>query len=73
MQEDPYVMLKKADYDLAGNDRYEGFCVDLIKEIAERLNFQYSFEIVTTYGSYERNGWTGIVRELIDRVTIIFL
>jgi len=63
-------MEKKADYELVGNERYEGFCVDLLKEISEIVGFHYTFELVSDgkYGSDERDGWTGMVRELMDKV-----
>jgi ionotropic kainate glutamate receptor 2 len=33
LQEMPYVMLR-SERNLTGNDRYEGFCIDLLKAIA---------------------------------------
>ena len=70
-QEDPYVMDKKNEEGLVGNDRFEGFCVDLLREIADVVGFQYSFYIVPDgkYGAPDDDGiWTGMVRELIDNV-----
>ncbi len=32
-------MLKKSDKALVGNDRFEGFCIDLLKELASILGF----------------------------------
>jgi len=63
-------MLKKNEEGLVGNDRFEGFCVDLLREIAEEVGFQYSFYTVPDgkYGAPEKDGWTGMVRELIDNV-----
>jgi len=64
-------MKKENEEGLFGNDRFEGFCVDLLKEIAGEVGFKYSFYIVPdlTYGSPEKTGWTGMVRELIDHVS----
>lgn len=31
---------------LTGNDRFEGYCVDLTKRIAEVLNFTYELRLV---------------------------
>ena len=31
---------------LTGNDRFEGYCVDLTKRIAEILNFTYELRLV---------------------------
>ena len=63
-------MLKKNEEGLEGNDRFEGFCVELLKEIADEVRFQYSFYIVPDkkYGSRETDGWNGMVRELIENV-----
>lgn len=36
-------MLMEAPEKLSGNDRYEGFCIDLIKELAQMLGFNYTF------------------------------
>jgi len=70
VQEAPYVMKKKTDYGLSGNDLYEGFCLDLLKEISEDVGFRYTFDLVSDqkYGSPEKDGWTGMVRELMDKV-----
>ena len=55
-----------------GNDRYEGFCIDLLKEMAAIIGFDYQIEVVPDgrYGVKHRNGeWDGIVKQLIDRVS----
>lgn len=53
--------------------RYEGFCVDLLKGIANQIGFQYSIKLVPDhmYGVYDPNTktWNGIVRELMERVS----
>lgn len=50
---------------------YEGYCVDLIKKIADDLKFQYKIKEVDD-GSYGRKTdlgeWNGMIRELIDGV-----
>lgn len=65
----PYTM-KVDDYETkTGNDIFEGFCIDLIKQISDILNFKYNIKIVDdgTYGKKRENGeWGGMVRELID-------
>ncbi|NXT16163.1 GRIK4 protein, partial [Prunella fulvescens] len=68
--ENPYLMLKWNHQELEGNDRYEGFCVDMLKELAEILRFNYKIHLVGdgVYGVPEANGtWTGMVGELIAR------
>ncbi|NXP40770.1 GRIK4 protein, partial [Leiothrix lutea] len=70
LQENPYLMLKWNHQELEGNDRYEGFCVDMLKELAEILRFNYKIHLVGdgVYGVPEANGtWTGMVGELIAR------
>lgn len=58
--------------ELIGNERYEGYVVDLIDGIARILNFSYEFYIVPdgNYGSYNPHTkqWNGLIRELLDRV-----
>lgn len=65
-------MLKGNHQEMEGNDRYEGFCVDMLKELAEILRFNYKIRLVGdgVYGVPEANGtWTGMVGELIARVS----
>lgn len=64
-------MLRQNHQDLEGNDRYEGFCVDMLKELADILKFKYRIRLVGDglYGVPGANGtWTGMVGELISRV-----
>ncbi|CAN7982501.1 unnamed protein product, partial [Ixodes pacificus] len=66
----PYVMLKESASRLSGNDRFEGFCVDLVREMSRLLGFRYQLRLVRdgSYGTRNRDGrWNGMVRELIDR------
>ncbi|XP_075907010.1 glutamate receptor ionotropic, kainate 3 [Nelusetta ayraudi] len=67
--EEPYVMLKKSDKALVGNDRFEGFCIDLLKELANVLGFTYEIRLVpdSKYGSQDEKGqWNGMIKELIE-------
>jgi hypothetical protein len=44
LKEEPYVMLKKENaQNLVGNDRYEGYCIDLLEKISKLANFTYGF------------------------------
>ncbi|XP_041674483.1 glutamate receptor ionotropic, kainate 2 isoform X4 [Drosophila eugracilis] len=69
-EERPYVMVKE-EKNLTGNIRFEGFCIDLLKAIAQQVGFQYKIELVpdNMYGVYipETNSWNGIVQELMER------
>ncbi|XP_020292525.1 glutamate receptor ionotropic, kainate 2-like isoform X4 [Pseudomyrmex gracilis] len=68
--EQPYVMLKSGG-NYSGDERYEGFCIDLLKEIARMVGFAYRIELVPDgkYGvyDYETGEWNGIVRQLMDK------
>lgn len=71
-------MLKKSDKALVGNDRFEGFCIDLLKELASILGFTYEIRLVPDgkYGSQDDKGqWNGMIKELMEHVswTIIYL
>jgi ionotropic glutamate receptor len=61
----------------SGNERYEGFCIDLLKEIAHMVGFAYRIELVPDgkYGvyDYETGEWNGIVRQLMDKVRPFYL
>lgn len=66
----PYSILKKDENGvLVGNNRYEGYCIDLIHEISKILEFKYMIKEVEdkTYGKRNEHGeWNGMIRELID-------
>nr|XP_014354085.1 PREDICTED: glutamate receptor ionotropic, kainate 3 isoform X1 [Latimeria chalumnae]XP_014354089.1 PREDICTED: glutamate receptor ionotropic, kainate 3 isoform X1 [Latimeria chalumnae] len=67
--EEPYVMFKKSDKALFGNDRFEGYCIDLLKELAFILGFTYEIRLVDDgkYGAPDEKGqWNGMVKELMD-------
>ncbi|XP_040044612.2 glutamate receptor ionotropic, kainate 5 isoform X3 [Gasterosteus aculeatus] len=68
--ESPYVMRKLNYQQLGGNERYEGFCVDMLRELSHILRFSFTIKLVDdrVYGAPEPNGsWTGMVGELINR------
>ncbi len=65
-------MYKKSDKVLYGNDRFEGYCLDLLKELSNILGFTYEVKLVSDgkYGAQNDKGeWNGMVRELIDHVS----
>ncbi|XP_047363225.1 glutamate receptor ionotropic, kainate 2-like [Vespa velutina] len=49
---------------------YEGYCIDVIENIAKILKFKYSFMLVpdNQYGSYnpKKKSWNGLMRLLLD-------
>ncbi|TKS75565.1 Glutamate receptor ionotropic, kainate 2 [Collichthys lucidus] len=69
-KEEPYVMFKKSDKPLYGNDRFEGYCIDLLRELSGILGFRYEVRLVEDgkYGALDEGTgqWNGMVRELMD-------
>uniref|UniRef100_A0A3Q3IYF6 Glutamate receptor n=1 Tax=Monopterus albus TaxID=43700 RepID=A0A3Q3IYF6_MONAL len=69
IMEAPYVMIKKNYMHLEGNDRYEGYCVDLASEIAKHVGIKYKLSIVMDgkYGARDPDTktWNGMVGELV--------
>lgn len=66
----PYINLKNSSGRLEGNYRFEGFCVDLLHEIARLLHFNFEIRLVrdSAHGSQGDNGeWNGMIREVLDR------
>ncbi|GAA6217462.1 glutamate receptor ionotropic, kainate 2 isoform X2 [Lates japonicus] len=63
-------MFKKSDKPLYGNDRFEGYCIDLLRELANILGFTYEVRLVEDgkYGAQDENTgqWNGMVKELMD-------
>ncbi len=61
---------------LVGNDRYEGYCVDLAHMVAQEIGFDYEIQVVKDdqYGAETDNGtWTGMIGELIRKVRIVWI
>ncbi|GBP47227.1 Glutamate receptor ionotropic, kainate 2 [Eumeta japonica] len=66
---DPYIMHRESAARLSGNERFEGFCVELIELLADALHFNYTFILHdnSVYGSYNnKTGWNGMMRRLLD-------
>ncbi|KFM75322.1 Glutamate receptor, ionotropic kainate 1, partial [Stegodyphus mimosarum] len=62
----------KSDRNLTGNERFEGFCIDLLRTISDLLGFNYDLYLVpdnkfgaenTTTGE-----WSGLVKEIIEKI-----
>ncbi|GAB1597397.1 glutamate receptor, partial [Argonauta hians] len=66
----PFLMFKKPAPDgkpLVGNDKYEGYCVELAEHLKRIINIDYIFRIVRdgNYGQKLKNGtWDGMIGEL---------
>ncbi|XP_059097759.1 glutamate receptor ionotropic, kainate 2-like [Tigriopus californicus] len=69
--EQPFVTFTKIKdgAEPIGNDRFEGFCVDLLEHIAELVGFNYVIELIpdNNYGALDLSTgeWNGLVRELM--------
>ena len=62
-------MLKKTTDVLDGNEKYEGFIIDLAKEIATIVGFNYTIVPTKSHGSMDKSGqWNGMIRELLEEV-----
>ncbi|CAH1176214.1 unnamed protein product [Phaedon cochleariae] len=71
---EPYGMRVESSEPLYGNEQYEGFAVDLIKELAAMRGFNYTFTVREdkANGKFDNNTgrWTGIIGDLIDGVSL---
>ncbi|XP_011645390.1 glutamate receptor ionotropic, kainate 2-like [Pogonomyrmex barbatus] len=64
----PYGMEKESWDTLHGNDRYEGFGVDVIDHISKILEFNYTLQVETNYGKLLDNTtgkWNGMLGKII--------
>lgn len=53
--------------------KFKGFCIDILDEIAAKMNFKYTIYKVADnqYGSEDENGtWNGMIRELTEKVSV---
>lgn len=66
----PYGMLKESYKKLEGNERYEGFGIELIEELSKMNEFNYTFELQEdgVYGSYNSatGKWNGMMEKIMD-------
>lgn len=62
----------KSDRNLTGNDRFEGFCIDLLRTISDLLGFNYDLYLVPDkkFGAENTSSgeWNGLVKEIIEKV-----
>ena len=61
-------MMKKHTH---GAVTYEGYCIDLLNELAKKLHFTYDIypSPDELYGGETENGtWNGVIAELINKV-----
>lgn len=66
-------MLKEASHKLTGNDRFEGFGIDLIHELSVMSGFKYEFHVQEdkSSGNPDKTGkWSGMIGEVLAEVSI---
>lgn len=71
-QEEPFMMYRKGHKNLTGNDRFEGYCVDLIHELSIKLDFKYELYLVNDnqFGASLPDGhWNGMMGEVLAGVS----
>ncbi|XP_029165094.1 glutamate receptor ionotropic, kainate 2-like isoform X2 [Nylanderia fulva] len=64
----PYGMQKESSTILSGNDRYEGFGVDIIERISKILGFNYTLQVEAQTGSENpiTGKWSGMLGKLMN-------
>ncbi|KAG5874608.1 hypothetical protein JTB14_018818 [Gonioctena quinquepunctata] len=66
----PYGMLTETTTQLTGNDRYEGYGVDVIRELSKILGFNYTLVLQEDglYGNFNQTTgqWDGMLGEIIE-------
>ena len=69
-QTNPYLMKREPFEEFTGNDRYEGFCKDLLEKLSERFGFKFIINPVKDgrYGDDKTGDWNGMIGELLRRV-----
>lgn len=79
-QEEPFVMKRTPPkgVEFTGNDRYEGFTIDLLNRISQDLKFKYEIVLspANEYGAPSKRAkspseaqWGGIVGEILAKVS----
>ncbi|XP_072745109.1 glutamate receptor ionotropic, kainate 2 isoform X2 [Anoplolepis gracilipes] len=65
---DPYGMEKESSTTLSGNERYEGFGIDIIDRISQILGFNYTLQVESSTGAKNnRTGkWSGMLGKIIN-------
>ena len=69
MQAEPFVFVKQ---DENGDEVLEGLCIDLLNKLSDKMGFHYTIRLVADgqYGGQLEDGsWTGLVGDLVSRVS----
>ena len=71
MKADPFIHYHKDYKHREGNDRFEGFCVDLLNAVSHKMEFEYEIYTVSdgqTGQKYPNGSWSGVIGELVRGV-----
>ncbi len=77
-ENEPFAMVvrnkeKKAEEEGNSEEEYEGYCIDLIKLLADKVGFKHKVQIVKDgqYGAAQHDGsWDGMIGELLNKVRL---
>lgn len=73
-QETPYVQMHYGK-NYTGNERFFGFCVDILARVAREVGFDYILDLVPDrkYGAKDpvTGEWNGMVAQLMKQVSFI--
>lgn len=61
------MMMRQNAAALTGNDRFEGYMADILRLLADRLDFEYDLCLSTDgrYGDVDAEGrWDGVIGEV---------
>lgn len=59
---------------MSKGSQLEGFCMDLLSEVAKKLGFRYKVHLVKdgSYGRQDENGhWNGMIGEVVRGVSTL--
>lgn len=72
-QESPYVQMHYGK-NYTGNERFFGFCVDILARVAREVGFDYILDLVPDrkYGAKDpvTGEWNGMVAQLMKHVSV---
>lgn len=77
LQTAPYGMLKESEKPLSGNDRFEGFAIDIIHELSLIEKFNYTIIIREDKANGDWNNatgqWSGMIGDVLKGVKNVLL
>ena len=71
-KEHPFIDYHKDYKNREGKEMFEGFCVDLLNAVAQKIGFDYDIYTVLdgqTGQKYSNGSWSGVIGELVRGVS----